>query len=66
MQVFVEMKDFLPSWAAGEDKEDVKDDEGESDLSKLANVLEKRFAEAGNHGRHDAGKESKKYLDILR
>ena len=63
MKVFLELKDsgFLPSWAAGEEKEEVKDDAVDPGISKLADVLEKRLG-----GKQDPGKEGKKYLDILR
>ena len=64
--MFAEIKDFLPSWAAGEEKEDVKEDVDDAGISKLADVLEKRWAENQKCGNLDAGKEGKKYLDILR
>ena len=62
-QVFVDLRDFLPSWAALDDK-DQEGDKGEEDgFEKLANVLERRMDE--KHRRAE-GKECKKYLDLLR
>ena len=62
-QVSVDLRDFLPSWAALDDK-DLEGDKGEEDgFEKLANVLERRMDE--KHRRAE-GKECKKYLDLLR